>query len=288
MVVIHVKFGNQGEDEFLYETTASEKCEVLIGELVAMSNKRVQVAYLCGALKELGKYGPSKPQEDVGVDEIREKMAGATIDKGATYAADPSGQRTGNGVGEQLTKVFDDVTGDAERYIASTQVKLKKALTMQGLDDKLANIRGAVTMAFPMGLPQHDPVYLALQGPDGISGGAETTLLDPTTAQLWCAGKEFPRGDTTIAQRLGSKNEKTKIVAKLQNPGTGPPAREPVVSEDERKAMMAHYFKRQQELKDLADSNDDDFLASPWANPKALKNQLHGFSGSIIAPGVRR
>lgn len=27
--------------------------------------------------------------------------------------------------------------------------------------------------------------------------------------------------------------------------GQGPPAREPAVSEEEKKAMMAHYFKRQ-------------------------------------------
>jgi hypothetical protein len=47
-----------------------------------------------------------------------------------------------------------------------------------------------------------------------------------------------------VGDRLGW-NEKTKVVAKLQRPGSGPPAREPSVSEEERKAMMAHYFKRQ-------------------------------------------
>ena len=31
--------------------------------------------------------------------------------------------------------------------------------------------------------------------------------------------------------------------------GQGPPPREPVVSEAERTAMMAYYFKRQEELK---------------------------------------
>jgi hypothetical protein len=47
-----------------------------------------------------------------------------------------------------------------------------------------------------------------------------------------------------VGDRLGW-NEKTKVVAKLQRSGAGPPAREPAVSEEERKAMMAHYFKRQ-------------------------------------------
>ena len=43
------------------------------------------------------------------------------------------------------------------------------------------------------------------------------------------------------------------------------------VSEDERKAMMAFYFKRQEELKKLAEANDDDYLASSWADPKQLQ-----------------
>jgi cilia- and flagella-associated protein 298 len=59
------------------------------------------------------------------------------------------------------------------------------------------------------------------------------------------------------------------------------------VSEDERKAMMAFYFKRQEELKKLAEANDDDYLASSWADPKQLQKSLRG-TGTIQAPGVRR
>lgn len=54
-----------------------------------------------------------------------------------------------------------------------------------------------------------------------------------------------------MPRRLG-KNEKTKVIAKLQKSGSGPPQREPAVSEEERKAMMAHYFKKQEEMKKLA------------------------------------
>jgi hypothetical protein len=41
------------------------------------------------------------------------------------------------------------------------------------------------------------------------------------------------------------KNEKTKIVAKLQKKGGGAPQREAPISPDEHKAMMAYYHKRQ-------------------------------------------
>lgn len=47
------------------------------------------------------------------------------------------------------------------------------------------------------------------------------------------------------------RNEKTKIIAKLQKKGQGAPSREPVFSEEEQKQMMAYAYKKQEELKVL-------------------------------------
>ena len=248
----------------------------------------MRIAFLCGAMRELAQHGPCKPLGDVGIDSIQEEYEAKKIERAKNYAEDPAGNRTGNGVGEQMASVFEDVCNDGEQYISKQQAKLRKALTMEALEDKLANMRGAVTMAFPMGLPKWDPVYGALEDKEnGLAGTqAESGLLEPGTAQLWCAGKEFVR-EETVADRVG-KNEKTKVVVKLQKPGQGAPAREPCVSEDERKAMMAHYFKRQEELKALAEANDDDYLHSGWADTKALKSSLQGLNmNSVRAPGIR-
>jgi hypothetical protein len=108
-------------------------------------------------------------------------------------------------------------------------------------------------------------------------------LLDPKTTSLWCAGKEFERNQI-VADRLG-RNEKTKVIAKLQKAGSGPPSREPIVNEEERKAMMAHYFKRNEELKKLAEADDDDYLNSNWADSKEMKRNMQGLS-HIQAPGL--
>lgn len=81
------------------------------------------------------------------------------------------------------------------------------------------------------------------------------------------------------------KNEKTKIVAKLQKRGGGPPGREPAVSEDERKAMMAYYFKKTEDEKALAVDKDDSYLSTQWADPKALKTGLLGTSSIAWGPG---
>lgn len=103
--------------------------------------------------------------------------------------------------------------------------------------------------------------------------GMDQDLLDPDTATLWWAGKEFHRyepviilniiitlnilrSDTTqlfvhrdqkVTDRVG-KNEKTKVVARLQSKNAGAPTREAAISEEERKAMMAYWFKKQEEV----------------------------------------
>lgn len=101
-------------------------------------------------------------------------------------------------------------------------------------------------------------------------------MIPTEEAQLWWAGKEMQRGKKL--QDYVGKNEKTKIVVKLQKVptylllflgpladfsvpgefetcsispqrGQGAPAREPLVTEEQQKQMMLHYHRRQEELK---------------------------------------
>ena len=67
------------------------------------------------------------------------------------------------------------------------------------------------------------------------------------STQLWWAGKELV-GEKKLIDYIG-KNEKTKIITKLQKKGQGAPAREPVLTEAERKNMMAYAYRKQEELK---------------------------------------
>lgn len=72
-------------------------------------------------------------------------------------------------------------------------------------------------------------------------------VIDIQLAQLWFSGKELLPGKK-IKDFLGS-NEKTKVIVKLQKRGSGKPAREPLMSEDERKQFMLHAYRRQEQLK---------------------------------------
>ena len=283
MVTLSIKRADG--DGFLYETPCSTPNTALLSTLCLISNGRLRVKVLAPSLRELAKHGPMKKMEEQGLDEIKEKYEGAQLVKNEWYCPDPIGLRTGNGPGPQLSVVLNRVADEAEAYVDKSQVTRRVNLTLEALEDKIANMRGAVMMAYPMGLPAWDTIVLAIDGVDGLEGtGVAADILDASDAQLWVAGKEFARGET-VADRLGL-NEKTKVIAKLQKSGSGAPQREPAVSEEERKAMMAHYFKKQEELKKLAEQNDDDYLGAAWADPKNMKKNLQGV-GDIKAPGLR-
>merc|ERR1712216_1079661 len=186
--------------------------------------------------------------------------------------------------GPQLSETFEMVAIDAEAILDKEILAKRIPITLEKLQEKMDNIRGAVTMAYPMGLPEWDVVRQTIegiQGLDGTAAGAET--LDGDKAELWVATKFFDRSQT-VGDRLG-KNKKTKVMGKMQMPGAGAPGREPGVSEEEKSAMMAFYFKKQEEMKALAEADDDDYLNSPWADSKQLQRSLRG-TGPVRAPGL--
>jgi len=279
--VIQVKHGES--EGFLYETTCDTSNDVLVRELVEVWNTRLRLWQLAEGVRSLAKHGPMKKADKQGIDSIAEK-GGDNVERGEYYCEDPTGVRTGNGVGPQLTETLERVAQDAENAIAKDMMIRKVAVKLDVLKEKLDNMRGAVMMAYPMGLPEWDTVKLTIDDISGLEGtAAGESALEPDTAELWIASRMLDRHQK-VSDRFG-KNEKTKVIAKLQKPGAGAPGREAVVSEEEKKAMMAFYFKKQEEMKRLAENDEDDYLASSWADPKALQSSLRGM-GSIRAPGL--
>lgn len=191
-----------------------------------------------------------------------------SVARPAHFNPDPLEQRTGAAPEPRLQVVLEKVATDAREAVSKRAVDRKEALSPEALEEHVRLMGGAVTMAFPAGLPEHDPIRGMLEAAqkraDKLHEEMGPEYLDPESATLWWAGKEFRR-DQCVGDRTG-RNEKTKIVARLQGKGGGPPAREPGVSEAERRAMMAHYFKRQEELKGLAEDDEDGFMSSKWAD----------------------
>lgn len=266
-------------DGFLFETTSDTKNDDLIKSLVNIHNGRLQAAIIADAVRGLATFGPMNEPDNLQIE------GNCTVEKGPDYKPDPTGVRTGNPPISKMADTLMRVAKDLEEYVDKAQVQNRVALTESNLQDKVANVRGAVIMSYPMGLPEWEKVKTVLDSDDGLQGTqVANQLLEAESTSLWTMGKEFQRGKL-VSDRLG-KNEKTKVIAKLCKKGNGPPGREPIVSEEERKAMMAHYFKVQEQAKRLAEAEDDDYLNSEWADNKQMRKNLQGL-GNIKAPGVR-
>jgi len=276
MVLISLKLTDDG---FLFETTASAKVDDLIESVVEIHNARLRSRLVSDAVRGLAMHGVMK--ENAGSDEVRE-ITGREVERGQHCMEDPSGMRTGYPPDADAAKALKREVQSLEEHIDKDQVQKKIAMTAAGIEEKIDSIRSAVLEAYPNGLPEWDVARIALDDPikklGKYLGGS---LVDASDACLWTCNKEFPRGKL-VSDRLGSCNEKTKVIAKLTTKGAGAPTREAIVSEAERNAMTEYYFKRQEDLKKLSEADDDDFLNSAWADPKGMKRGLQGLNDVTV------
>jgi len=283
MVMLHVK--RSDKDTFLYECPAATEVDAVLREVVRIHNLRFKVHRLATAAEGLAQHGPMKPPEQQGLDDDTPLLEDYDVKDGtvkprtapertANYRPDPTERRTGNAPTDELAAVITKTVEDAKALVSEKQVTMKRTTTVAALAEAVNNIKGATMIAYPMGLPDYDPVRAILEERDEDDGAGALECLEPDNSSLWCFNKELQR-DELLSKYVG-KNEKTKVVAKLQKKGAGAPQREPMVSEDEQKAMIAFYHKKQQEMDKLALEDEDAYLNSKWADPKALKQAFSG------------
>merc|ERR1712093_647249 len=189
---------------------------------------------------------------------------------------DPTGKRVGQPPAEELADVIRRTVADADEAIAKSQFERKVEFTIEMLQDHVDKIRGALMIAYPMGLPDWEPARQDTEGTEDLEGTAEgQDILNEEGTVMWWASKMLDRSKT-LSDFVG-KNDKTKIVVQLTKKGAGAPVRESQQnSKAEQEAMMAYYFKKKEEWKKLEEEDDDSYLASSWADPKQMKNQLNG------------
>lgn len=172
---------------------------------------------------------------------------------------------------------------EAKALISKKQVQANVCFTMEMVKEALDQLRGAVMIVYPMGLPPHDPIRMEFEDREDLSGTqASLQVITEDECQLWWAGKEMQRGKK-LQDYIG-KNEKTKLVIKIQKKGQGAPAREPLLSDEQQKHMMMHYHRRQEELKKLEETDDDSHMDSEWSDRQALKRQFQGLTNIKWGP----
>lgn len=236
-------------------------------------------------MEELANYGCMLPPEIIGLtDEQIEELKlvdtwanTCTPSGGSNETRDPVGRRNGQQPLPNMQEVLRKSIADAIAMVDKKLVDENKTLVQKNVKQALDLLRGAVTIVYPMQLPPHDSIRNEFQNTEDLTGTqASLEVIDPAKGQLWFAGKQM-LSDRKLADFIGN-NEKCKVIVKLQKSGEGAPGREPVFSEAERKQMMMHAYRRQEELKRLETDDDDNYLDSTWSNNSSLKNQMQGLN----------
>jgi hypothetical protein len=274
-MLFHIKLSAlvaSNNDEFLFETKSSTKVDDLIEDIVAVHNARQRSFLIIDSVRGISTYGLMKQPNSV------EETSGIVLD--------PSGLRTGIPPNEKMTTILQQAATALEDYVGKgkNQVDKKVALNLREIREKINYVRDAVALAYPMGLPEWELTRMALEDPHNDKLNLESIFANASNASLWVFNKELVRGQL-VSDSVGT-NEKTKVICKLTLKESGPPPREAIISESERNAMAAFYFKRQEELKRIADADEDDYLNSEWADPKGMKRNLQGLR-DVRAPGLR-
>lgn len=289
MVQLHVKRGD--ESQFLFNATVDMPLETVIQEITTIYNGRLKVERICSEISELADHGITLPPNMQGLTEdqiVELKLKDEWEEKcipsgGPVLRKDEIGRRNGHAPNDKMKEVLMKTVDEAKALISKKQVQANVCVTMEMVKEALDQLRGAVMIVYPMGLPPHDPIRMEMEDREDLSGTqAFLQVIPEDECQLWWAAKELQRGKKL--QDYTGKNEKTKLVVKIQKKGQGPPGREPLVTEEQQKQMMMHYHKRQEELKKLEEADDDSYLDSQWSDRQALKKQFQGLTNIKWGP----
>jgi len=195
---------------------------------------------------------------------------------GEAGARDPSGRRCGVPPPAAAQRTLRRTLDDALAAIHKRQVDAKVPLTAALVAEHTGLVRAAVTICWPQGLPAWDPVAAELAGQASEGGSTQAKeVVDPAGATLWGPGAKQLATGKLLSDSCG-RNEKTRLLLRLQAAGEGAPGREVTTSPEEQAAMLAFYRKKQAEAAALAAADDDDCSSAAWANPRALKASIAG------------
>lgn len=290
MVRLQLKRGNQ--NQFIYVAPHTVTVHQLSADITAIFNGRLKVGRIAAEMEELAKHGPMLPPDIVGLtdEQVTElRLVDAWADKctpqtGFQVSRDPIGRRNGRAPLADMQRILTGAIAEAKQLISVKLVEADAELTMRTVQAALDQLRGACTIVYPMQLPPHDPIRAELTNTEDLSGlQAQQEVMDPARAELWFAGKQM-LGARTLGDYVG-RNDRTRVIVKLQRVGEGAPAREPVMSEEQRKQLMLHEYRRQEELKRLELDEDDSYLGARWADGRAMQKQMHGLDNVRFRPG---
>ena len=260
MVVILLKGDGENlcKEQVLYDTTGDVNCAELTEALTRLQNMRVRLRFMIAGAKTLLKGIKS----------------------------------------EETKKVFEGPLQEAAYLLDLARVDVdRKKITMQEYTAAADALKGCAIIAYPAESSDrrggktpvenlcHQLDDEDCENPDFLrcllsllDEEARTEDMFPEGAcQLWWSSKQLHHDD--VLSKYSGKNEKTKLVCKLTKMGGSVPTKEPPLSQETQRDMMAYWHKKQEETKKLVVDEDISYGNSEWADPKGLKNHFQGTGG---------
>jgi len=283
MVLLNVKHLNNSI--FLVETTLTASVDETLAQIIKLHNGILKVNRVVEHLKDISEHGVHLPANMIGLlpDQISElKLCEPDVQltepsQGFDTHPDPLQRRNGKRPTEAGRDILEKTAGEASAKVSRENVAAGLPVTWSSVEEALQQVKGAISIVYPQGVPVYEPLRMELENREDLSGTqASKQVIDPAEGVLWFASKELQTGKK-LSEYLG-KHEKTKVVVKLSTRSAGQPTREPLLSQDDQTRLMMANHKRKEELEalDKASRDDDSYLNSSWADPNALKRKMHG------------
>ena len=105
---------------------------------------------------------------------------------------------------------------------------------------------------------------------DGMLAADDVVLWGPGSKALSPCPEKF-----LLCDFIG-RNDKSKVLVRLQSRQEGQPPKEGAISAEEQAGMLAMLRRRQQEAAALAAGDEVETDDAAWANPRALKAHFSG------------
>ena len=274
MVILTVKRDQRN----LFQTECSVRDEVggILRKIVNLHNGILKIKRICAEMAELAEYGISVAPEMKGLleSQIQELKL---VDKEAVRCApeggirvnpDPVQRRTGRAPSEEMSRMLLKTVDEVK-----SKMSPDNTIDFSSITDCLAILSGAVSIVYPMKLPEYDPIRMELENREEIH---DPDVILESEAALWFANKEM-NPDKLMSVHVG-KNEKTKVKVKLTTKKAGQPTSESWLSPETQRKLALDNYKRMEELKRLEKDEDDSYLDSKWADGNALKRQFQGIN----------
>ena len=287
--MVYLKIFSGNDHVFSIEALLTSSVDDAQSEVVKIYNHRLKLQRLCDEIGQLAKHGVQVKPEMLGLtpDQIQElklvdELAISSVPSSGfgEECPDDCGRRCGRPPRVDMQNIFAKTINEAKAAI----FKPGKKLTFDMIDEQILNLRGAVMIVYPMGLPPYDHVQCEFENQEeaSLAGTQASKSIIKDKGSLWFSTKKLEQGSGKLLNDYLGRNEKSRVVLKLQGEfAQGAPAKQPAMDKEEHKELMMKMYKRQEELKKLhedAEFDQDSYLDSQWADPNAMKNKLQGLS----------